>query len=114
MKVIKMERIIICIGVFLLPALIVIATIIGYNVRDRHRGYHVDIRIEAPEDTVVYAGFSAIPVTPEITDTWTDYKRNYRYRPDEGDTYDDVTGSGRFDAVWMARILTSRLRKFPL
>ncbi len=38
--------------------------------------------------------------------TWTDVKGNAIYRPKEGDSYEDITGSGRFDAVWMAGFKT--------
>ena len=73
-----------------------------HQLRDRHPGYAVDIDITAPDVGVVRAGFAATSITPEITDTWTDVSGNFQYRPNEGDTYEDVTGSGRFDAVWMA------------
>ncbi|MFU8815725.1 MAG: hypothetical protein ACNA7W_10295, partial [Pseudomonadales bacterium] len=81
---------------------------IALQMRDRHPGYAVDIHVVAPEQTVIRAGFSAVPITPVITDTWTDTNGNYQYRPDEGDSFVDVTGSGRFDAVWMAGFQNAR------
>ncbi len=86
-----------------ISAIIFAALLFGfYNIRDRHRGYSIDLDIRAGEPAVVNAGFSAKKITPEVTDTWADVEGNSRYRPKEGDTYEDITGSGRFDAVWMA------------
>ncbi|MFP4366582.1 MAG: neutral/alkaline non-lysosomal ceramidase N-terminal domain-containing protein [bacterium] len=83
---------------------IILALVIGfrYNVKDRHKGYNVDINIESSSPDIVRAGFSAVKITPVITDTWTDVKGNARYNTKEGDTYKDISGSGQFDAVWMA------------
>jgi hypothetical protein len=73
-----------------------------YNTRDRHPRYFVDIDIEAPDPAKLQAGFSAVAITPEVIDTWTDTRGNSRYRPKEGDTFEDRTGTGKFDALWMA------------
>ncbi len=62
----------------------------------------MDLDIKAPPEGRVLAGFAAMKITPEITDTWTDVKGNSRFMPEEGDTFKDITGSGNFDAVWLA------------
>ncbi len=82
-----------------------------YNMRDRHRGYFIDIDIEASDPVTIQAGFAAFTITPDITDIWTDVKNNSRYNPADGDTYEDLTGSGRFDAVWMAGFQNSKPAK---
>ncbi len=97
-----MRKILIYGGILLLLVIVMVAAYGMYNMRDRHPEYRVDINRTAQDDVVVEAGFSAVSITPEITDTWVDASGNYRYEPDQGDTYEDVTGSGDFDAVWMA------------
>lgn len=79
-----------------------------FNLRDRHRGYLIDIDQKSPKEAVIHAGFSAITITPDIVDTWTDKEGNFVYNPDQGDTYEDLTGTGRFDAVWMAGFQRSK------
>jgi hypothetical protein len=89
-------------GIFLLILISALIITAFFNMRDRHPGYFVDIDIKAPDQVKLQAGFSAFAITPEIIDTWTDTRGNSRYRPGEGDTFEDLTGSGKFDAVWMA------------
>lgn len=79
-----------------------------FNLRDRHRGYNIDISRESPGEVVVRAGFAAVSITPDIIDRWTDTVGNYYYNPEDGDTYEDVNGSGSFDAVWMAGFQSSK------
>ena len=95
-------------GIVLLLVLGLAAAYGLYNLRDRHPGYRIDLDVSAPSDTVVQAGFSAVSITPEITDTWQDVSGNYRFDPDQGDTWQDVSGSGDFDAVWMAGFQNSK------
>ncbi|TVQ65047.1 MAG: hypothetical protein EA360_11010 [Balneolaceae bacterium] len=80
----------------------------AYNMRDRFRGYEVNIKIPAGEPGIIRAGFAALSITPEIRDTWIDSNGSYRFEPKDGDTYEDVTGTGRFDAVWMAGFQNSK------
>jgi hypothetical protein len=89
-------------GILFLGLIIAVTAFGLYNMRDRHKGYHIDIDIQASEPVRVSAGFAAMTITPQVIDTWTDTKGNARYNPDEGDTFEDRTGSGQFDAVWMA------------
>ncbi len=97
-----MKKILQYTGVLLVVVVLLLIAFGFYNLRDRHSGYYIDIDIDAPEPARVHAGFAALTITPEITDTWNDVEGNARYNPEQGDTYEDVTGSGRFDAVWMA------------
>jgi hypothetical protein len=89
-------------GIILLGIIMLVIVAGFYNMNDRHKGYFIDIDIRASGPGIVSAGFSAVKITPDVTDTWTDVKGNFRFRPKEGDTYEDNTGTGRFDAVWIA------------
>ncbi|MGF1585344.1 MAG: neutral/alkaline non-lysosomal ceramidase N-terminal domain-containing protein [Bacteroidales bacterium] len=89
-------------GIFVLGLFLAVLIYGLYNMRDRHKGYHLDINIKATEPVRLHAGFAALTITPRVIDTWTDTQGDARYNPDEGDTFDDRTGSGQFDAVWMA------------
>lgn len=73
-----------------------------YQTRDRHPGYQLDQKIDAQKEGQISAGFAAVSITPEITDTWNDADGNARYEPEKGDTYNDLNGNGRFDATWIA------------
>ena len=72
------------------------------RVRDRFPGYEVDLHIAASSPNPIQAGFSAISMTPEVPDTWTDADGNARFEPEKGDTYEDGNGNGEFDPVWIA------------
>ena len=96
MKILKI------IGVSLI-VLIVALSLYGYsNIRDRHRGYHIDLKIENKEPGVMRAGFAAVTITPEYFEPWNDVDSNARYEPDKGDTYEDLNGNGKFDTYWIA------------
>ncbi|TVP97863.1 MAG: hypothetical protein EA359_19020 [Balneolaceae bacterium] len=97
-----MKKYLIITSVLLLAIMILVTAFALYNLRDRHKGYWVELDIQAPPPARIHAGFSAVTITPEIIDTWTDTNGNFRYNPEEGDTYRDITGTGMFDAVWMA------------
>lgn len=74
-----------------------------YNVRDRHAGYSLDLTVTpAQEPGRLQAGFAALPITPEVVDTWSDANHDARYREEDGDTFDDRNGNGKFDAYWIA------------
>lgn len=82
--------------------LVVAAIYLFFQLKDRHPGYWVDLTHVSEAPAPVQAGFSALPVTPEVVDTWTDANADARYEEDDGDTYQDVNNNGRFDAVWIA------------
>ena len=80
-----------------------------YNTRDRHPDYVVDIDVAAPKEAVNYrAGFSAVKITPQVPDRWTDFNKNATFEPDGGDTYQDRNKNGKLDAVWLAGFQSSR------
>ncbi len=73
-----------------------------FQVRDRHPGYKLDLRISDSTPGKIQAGFAAVSITPEIIDTWNDIDGNARYEPKKGDTFNDNNGNGKFDAFWLA------------
>ncbi len=88
-------------GIALIVLLLVMAAYMRYMSRDRHPGYKVDLSIPAAGAQSIRAGFAALPITPEVVDTWVDVNNNAEF--DEGvDTWEDVNGNGKFDAVWIA------------
>jgi hypothetical protein len=72
------------------------------NLRDRHRGYQVDLTIRSQGAHALRAGFAAVTVTPEYMEPWHDANGNAKYEPRKGDTYDDLNGNGKFDTYWIA------------
>ncbi|MBN1109077.1 MAG: hypothetical protein JXR66_00435 [Bacteroidales bacterium] len=78
------------------------------NLKDRHPGYKADMKIISRHSSPLKAGFAAMPITPEVTDRWTDANNDARYRPKDGDTFTDGNGNGKFDPVWMAGFSNSR------
>jgi len=89
-------------GLFLLLLILVASIFILYNLRDRNPGYSIDLNIQPGEPGLISAGFSALTITPEVPDQWFDVNKNAKFDSEEGDTYSDKNGNGRFDAVWMA------------
>lgn len=79
-------------------------------MKDRHRGYQVAVSIPAGDPVVVKAGFAAVSITPDITDTWIESNHSFHFEPDKGDTFQDLTGTERFDAVWMAGFQNTKPR----
>ena len=92
------------IGIVLLLSLWVL-----WNLRDRHPGYEVDLNINgAYTPGTIKVGFAAFPITPEIVDTWTDVNGDAKYRPKDGDSYNDNNNNGEFDAFWIAGFSNQR------
>ena len=78
------------IGAAFLGIALLLSVWIFWNLRDRHIGYEVDLNIQAAETPgSVKIGFAALPITPEITDTWNDMNNDAKFREKEGDTYND-------------------------
>jgi hypothetical protein len=99
MKIIKGIKII---GI-LLPAVFIILCLYGYgNLRDRHPGYSVNLRIENKESRIIHAGFAAVRITPKYIESWNDVDNNARYEPKKGDTYEDLNENGKFDTYRIA------------
>ena len=78
------------------------------NLKDRHPGYNVDMKITGTAPAALSAGFAAVTITPEVPDRWTDKNGDAKYNSKDGDTYTDVNGNGVFDAVWIAGMSNSK------
>ncbi|MBW6499931.1 MAG: neutral/alkaline non-lysosomal ceramidase N-terminal domain-containing protein [Bacteroidales bacterium] len=89
-------------GLILLLIIVVLLIWFASNLKDRHPGYRADMEIIAGGKRPLKAGFSAVPVTPEVPDRWIDINGDARYNPKDGDTFTDGNGNGRFDPVWIA------------
>ena len=95
-------------GVIITIVLVVVIFVYS-NVRDRHSGYEVDIHIQASQSlNQIKAGFAALPITPNVVDTWNDVNNDAKYREDDGDTYNDNNNNGKFDAFWIAGFSAER------
>lgn len=97
-----MKNIFKAIGLILLVALIGLAIWIYSNLKDRNPDYKADLKIVGDNPSSLKAGFSAMKITPEIPDRWTDVNHDAEYRPKDGDTFEDGNGNGVFDAFWIA------------
>ncbi len=93
---------------FKLFGLIIVLLFAGFvawmftNLTDRHSGYSADMEIINNMPTPLNAGFDAIKITPEVPDKWVDADNDARYNPDDGDTFTDGNGNGKFDPLWIA------------
>lgn len=91
----------------LIAAVVLAVGIYGYhrissNLSDRFPDYSFSLDVEESEPQGIRAGFAALPITPEVIETWVDVNGDAAFNEDDGDTYDDVNGNGEFDAVWIA------------
>ena len=73
-----------------------------YHSRDRNPGYALNLDIKPTSPKPVRVGFSALKITPTLPDTWTDKNGDAHYKEEDGDTFQDRNGNGKFDAYWMA------------
>jgi hypothetical protein len=96
MKVLKI------IGIVIISQIIILFLIGFINLRDTHPGYEVDIKVENSKPGAIYAGFSALSITPQYFEPWSDVDNNGKYEPRKGDTYEDLNGNGKFDTYWIA------------
>lgn len=87
---------------FLLLLLIVAATLVYFRLRDRHSGYWLELAHTTGAAAPLRAGFSAVSITPEVPDRWTDANGDAQYQEADGDTFQDDNENGRFDPVWIA------------
>lgn len=88
--------------------IIIVAIYLYFNVRDRHPGYQVDVSVKNETPTVLKVGFSAVSITPEIPDSWIDVNNDAKYIPEDGDTFQDGNGNGKFDPIFIAGFHTKR------
>jgi hypothetical protein len=89
-------------GLALLVLIIGILIWVYSNLRDRNPGYKADLKIFNVNNPELFAGFAALPITPEVPDRWTDKDGDAEYNPKNGDTFTDGNGNGIFDPVWIA------------
>lgn len=97
-----MLQILRCTGINSLIMIISFSFFSCRNLKDRNPGYEINLKVIPSGPGTLYAGFSAVPITPEIPDTWIDNDFNAKYEPEKGDTFNDGNGNGEFDAVWIA------------
>jgi hypothetical protein len=95
-------------GIIVFLILTGIISFLYKNLHNRHPGYQVDIEVKNNSKVTLKVGFSAIPVTPEIPDHWEDKNQDAQFDQEDGDTYTDGNGNGKFDAVWMAGFQNKR------
>lgn len=90
-------------GLVFLAIILVLTAFALYNGRDHHPGYSLNLDIKSPKDSVTYkAGFCALKITPEITEKWSDKNKDAAFNEDDGDTFEDKNGNGKFDTYWIA------------
>ena len=97
-----MLRILKWFGIVLILVLVILFLFVFSNLKDRNPDYKVDIILKPESEKIFRAGFSALPITPDVPDRWQDVNNNAQYEPDDGDIFIDGNGNGIFDAVWMA------------
>jgi len=94
--------------VMLSVAAVVTATYLYYRLHDRYPDYQPATEIASNKSGPVSAGFSAVAITPQVPDSWTDKNGDAMYNEADGDTYTDKNGNGQFDAVWLAGFQNNR------
>ncbi len=72
----------------------------GINLKDQYPDYNLDLKILNNPPSQLFAGFSALPITPAVPDRWDDKNKNAEF--DKGETFTDGNGNGKFDPVWIA------------
>lgn len=104
-----MKKWLLGLGAIFFIALAVTSTWIYTNVKDRYPGYKLLMDISpSKEEASLRVGFSAMPITPDVSDTWNDVNGDARFNPEDGDTFEDKNNNGKFDAVWMAGFQNGR------
>ncbi|MEN8247677.1 MAG: neutral/alkaline non-lysosomal ceramidase N-terminal domain-containing protein [Bacteroidota bacterium] len=95
--------------IFLITLLIIVIAYSAYKLRDRNPGYEVNIGIKAKEPKEpLKVGFAALPITPNIEDTWNDVNNDAKYKEEDGDSYNDNNNNGKFDPYWIAGFSNKR------
>ncbi len=97
------------IGIVVLGIIIIAAVFVFINIRDRHHGYEVDLSLKVSESPgTLKLGFAALPITPEVLDTWNDINGDAKFREKDGDSYNDLNNNGKFDVIWIAGFSNQR------
>lgn len=102
---------------FTLAALILIGFVwLQFRMRGPYHNYELDFLIpdpaSAPQAGQLRVGVAKRDISPDFDryDTWVDVNENNRFDPDI-DTFEDRTGTGRFDGIWLAGFGTNRPAK---
>ncbi len=104
-----MRKWLIGIGSVFFILILIAVTWIYFNRQDQHPGYQLQLDIQpTSHPSSLKIGFSALPITPELSDTWQDANADAVYDPEDGDTFQDQNNNGKFDAVWLAGFHTGR------
>lgn len=103
-----MKKIFKILGTFIILILISVSFWCFSNIKDRHSGYTVDLKIFNNIPSELKAGFAAMPITPEVLDRWADKNGDAKYRPKDGDYFIDDNGNRMFDPIWMAGFSNSK------
>ena len=104
-----MKKWLLRIGAVILGIVLLLTVWIFWNLRDRHSGYEVDLNLKGADTPgTIKVGFAALPITPEVVDTWNDINGDAKFREKEGDTYNDNNNNGKFDAYWIAGFSNQR------
>ncbi len=104
-----MKKWIVRIGAAVLGIVILLAVLAIINVKDRHPGYEVDLNIQGADTPgTLMVGFAALPITPEVVDTWTDVNGDAKFREKDGDSYHDNNNNGKYDPYWIAGFSNQR------
>ncbi len=100
-----------------LMTLLVLMTILLYRMKGPYRSYKLDFVLPEVQpvssQTGLEVGVAKRKITPDLTqyEPWTDVDNNGLFEPKKGDTYQDLNGNGRFDAVWLAGFSNNRPAK---
>lgn len=97
-----MKKWLLRIGIFLLVLLVAFGIWVGWRLRDRHPGYTLRLNHPVGEPALMKVGFAAVSITPTDFEPWTDANEDALYKPEDGDSYEDRNGNGKFDAIWIA------------
>jgi hypothetical protein len=89
-------------GILFLTLVLFVAGLFIYRIRDRSRGYDLDLALVDHQARSLWAGVAKQKITPELVDTWYDADQNGRFEPAKGDTIIDRNGNHQFDAFWLA------------
>ena len=103
-----MKKWLIRISIIIIVLILSVSILLYIRLHDRHPDFSVDLNIPLSNPSALSAGFAAVAITPTVSDSWIDKNQNFQFNEADGDTYNDVKGNGKFDAVWMAGFQNKR------
>ncbi|MEM6802694.1 MAG: neutral/alkaline non-lysosomal ceramidase N-terminal domain-containing protein [Bacteroidota bacterium] len=78
------------------------------QTQDRNPDYNLNFTHQTKEAQNLKVGFGKEDISPLVLDSWTDVNGDAQYVAEDGDTYEDRNGNGKFDPVWMAGFQNQR------